>query len=48
MDKISPSASLIGDATEAARGLDEWGTADATELGALYAEHLAATEGEKP
>lgn len=43
-----PKRVVIGDATEAARGLDEWGTADATELGALYAEHLAAIEGEKP
>ena len=41
-----PKRVVIADATEAARGLDEWGSAEATALGAIYAEHLAAIEGD--
>ena len=41
-----PKRVVISDATEAARGLDEWGSAEATALGAIYAEHLAAIEGD--
>lgn len=40
-----PKRVVIADATEAARGLDEWGSAEATALGAIYAEHLAVIEG---
>ncbi|WP_052193770.1 ParA family protein [Microbacterium sp. ZOR0019] len=40
-----PKRVVISDATEAARGLDEWGSAEATTLGALYADHLASIEG---
>ena len=40
-----PKRVLISDATEAARGLDEWGSAEATALGAIYADHLTAIEG---
>jgi chromosome partitioning protein len=41
-----PKRVVISDATEASRGLDEWGSAEATALGALYADHLASIEGE--
>lgn len=41
-----PKRVVIADATEAARGLDEWGSAEATALGAIYAEHLTTLEGE--
>lgn len=40
-----PKRVVIADATEAARGLDEWGSAEATALGAIYAEHLTEIEG---
>ncbi|MFC0456212.1 ParA family protein [Arthrobacter liuii] len=43
-----PKRVVIADATEAARGLDEWGSAEASTLGALYSGHLAAIEGEQP
>ncbi|GAA0192022.1 hypothetical protein GCM10009526_11720 [Glutamicibacter creatinolyticus] len=43
-----PKRVVIADATEAARGLDEWGSAEATTLSALYSEHLATIEGVKP
>lgn len=39
-----PKRVVISDATEAARGLDQWGSAEATALGGLYAAHLAAIE----
>ncbi|WP_334173628.1 ParA family protein [Sinomonas sp.] len=42
-----PKRVAIADATEAARGLDEWGTADAAALGAIYADHLTTLEGAK-
>ncbi|VXB05133.1 ParA family protein [Plantibacter sp. T3] len=41
-----PKRVVISDATEASRGLDEWGSAEATALGTLYADHLASIEGE--
>lgn len=41
-----PKRVVIADATEAARGLDEWGSAEAATLGALYTDHLTAIEGE--
>jgi len=40
-----PKRVVIADATEAARGLDEWGTPEATALGAIYASHLTTLEG---
>ncbi|HRL80913.1 MULTISPECIES: ParA family protein [Actinomycetes] len=41
-----PKRVVISDATESSRGLDEWPTAEATALGAIYAAHLASIEGE--
>ena len=41
-----PKRVVIADATEAARGLDEWGSGEATELSALYSDYLATIEGE--
>ena len=43
-----PKRVVIADATEAARGLDQWGSAEATALGAIYAEHLTVIEGAHP
>ena len=43
-----PKRVVIADATEAARGLDEWGSAEATTLATLYSKHLATIEGVKP
>lgn len=40
-----PKKVVISDAAEAARGLDEWGTTEATALCALYDDHLATIEG---
>lgn len=40
-----PKRVVISDATEAARGLDEWGTSEANDLAALYSTHLATIEG---
>lgn len=40
-----PKRVVIADATEASRGLDEWGSAEATALAQTYAHHLAAIEG---
>ena len=40
-----PKRVVISDATEAARGLDEWGSPEATALGEIYTGHLAAIEG---
>jgi chromosome partitioning protein len=40
-----PKRVVISDALEAANGLDEWGSAEATALGAIYADHLNAIEG---
>ncbi len=41
LGKPIPKRVVISDATEAARGLDEWGTNEATALSRLYAAHLA-------
>lgn len=43
-----PKRVVISDATEAARGLDEWGSTEATKLSAIYADHLASIQGVKP
>lgn len=40
-----PKRAAIADATEAARGLDEWGTSDAVALGDIYAGYLTALHG---
>jgi chromosome partitioning protein len=40
-----PKRAAIADATEAARGLDEWGTSEATSLAGIYADYLTALEG---
>lgn len=40
-----PKRVVISDATEAARGLDEWGSAEATSLSEHYAAHLTSIEG---
>lgn len=40
-----PKRVVIADATEATRGLDQWGSAEASALAAIYADHLAAIEG---
>lgn len=40
-----PKRVVISDATEAARGLDEWGSAEASTIGAIYSGHLASIEG---
>jgi len=42
-----PKRVVISDATEAARGLDEWGSTEASAIGAIYADHLASIEGEQ-
>lgn len=42
-----PKRVVISDATEAAKGLDEWGSADAAGLGALYDDHLTTIEGDR-
>lgn len=41
-----PKRVVISDATEAARGLDEWGTREASDLAAVYADHLHTLQGE--
>lgn len=43
-----PKRVVISDATEAARGLDEWGSAEATSLSAIYDDHLTTIEGDRP
>lgn len=40
-----PKRVVISDALEAANGLDEWGSVEATALGAIYADHLTAIQG---
>lgn len=40
-----PKRVVTADAAEAARGLDEWGTADAVTIGTIYTDHLHAIEG---
>ena len=46
LDPPIPKRVVISDATEAARGLDEWGSAEATALSGIYADHLSAVEGD--
>ncbi|MFJ2355624.1 hypothetical protein [Frigoribacterium sp. NPDC087798] len=36
---------LIADAVAASRGLDDWGSGEATALAAVYADQLATLEG---
>jgi chromosome partitioning protein len=45
LSPLVPKRVVISDAAEAARGLDEWGSAEATALGAIYTDHLAVIEG---
>lgn len=40
-----PKRVVIADATEAAKGLDEWGNTEASALGQTYSEHLISIEG---
>lgn len=40
-----PKRAAIADATEAARGLDEWGTGDAAALSSIYDQYLTELEG---
>lgn len=40
LDPPIPKRVVIADATEAARGLDEWGSPEATSLAAIYDSHL--------
>ena len=39
-----PKRVVVSDATEAAKGLDEWGSAEANTLAKVYADHLVAIE----
>jgi len=41
---LIPRRVVIADAIEASRGLDEWGSGEATALAAVYADHLATLE----
>jgi chromosome partitioning protein len=43
-----PKRVVISDATEASRGLDQWGGTEAKTLAAIYADHLASIEGARP
>lgn len=45
LSPVVPKRVVISDAAEAARGLDEWGGSEASELGDMYADHLTAIEG---
>jgi chromosome partitioning protein len=40
-----PKRVVIADAVEASKGLDEWGSAEATALSGLYSGHLTTLEG---
>ena len=40
-----PKRAAIADASEAAKGLDEWGTSEATVLGNIYSDYLTALQG---
>lgn len=42
-----PKRVVISDATEAAHGLDQWGSGEATALAAIYASHLDVLEGDR-
>lgn len=45
LDPPIPKRVVIADATEAAKGLDEWGGAEASALARTYSQHLASIEG---
>lgn len=45
LDPPIPKRVVIADATEAARGLDEWGSPEAADLAAIYDAHLTTIEG---
>ena len=45
LDPPVPKRVVVSDAIEAARGLDEWGSAEATALSGLYSGHLTTLEG---
>ena len=45
LDPPIPKRVVIADTVETARGLDEWGSAEAAALGQLYAHHLTCIEG---
>lgn len=42
-----PKRVVISDATEAACGLDEWGSGEGASLASMYDQHLTAIEGDK-
>ena len=42
---LVPKRVVISDAADSARGLDEWGGAEAKELATIYSTHLSAIEG---
>lgn len=46
LDPPIPKRVVISDALEAAHGLDQWGSAEAGDLAALYDAHLTTIEGE--
>ena len=43
-----PKRVVVSDATEASKGLDEWGSGAANDLADLYSTHLVAIEGATP
>lgn len=45
LDPPVPKRVVISDATEAARGLDEWGSVEAASLAEIYQAYLVAIEG---
>lgn len=45
LEPAIPKRVVISDATEAARGVDEWGNAEGLALARIYAQHLEAIEG---
>jgi len=47
LDPPMPKRASIADATEAARGLDEWGTTDASHLETIYAGYLVELKGKQ-
>lgn len=48
LEPTIPKRVVIADATEAARGLDEWGSVEAAAIGRIYSAHLASIEGDQP
>lgn len=47
LDPPIPKRVVISDATEAAYGLDQWGSGDTADLVAMYDAHLDAIEGDR-